>query len=107
MKTYREFITEGVNADIVHKVIHHPDNHDATTYKDKNGNKFVGVAVNSLPSAMREAGHKAGRDYKDSYELKRAGLNIRSGEYDQGVKPTGKSVEVVHMYDHGDYKGLT
>jgi len=104
MKSFREFVCESIDVNKIHSTLYHPETHEMCRYKDGDGNKFYGISVNDLPSALRGRGHKAGRDYQDEYHLKNYGFNIKKGQYDQGAKPTGKLVSVVHAYDHGSEK---
>lgn len=95
-------LQEAVDKDAVHRVLHHPDSSYRLRYVDKEGNRFHGVSVNDMPTAMRDHGYRrVSRDHSDSIDLRDAGFKIRHGAYDQGVKPTGKHVAVVHAFDHG------
>lgn len=100
MYSFKEFIKENIDKAAVHAVLHHPNAY-LHSYTDHAGKKFTGISVNDLPGEMRDKGHKAGRSYKDASDLKHAGFTIRKGTYNQGAKPTGKHVDVVHVYDHG------
>lgn len=100
MDNFKKFISESIDKDAVHAVLHHPTSY-LSSYTDHEGKKFTGVSVNDLPREMRDKGHKAGRAYKDASDLKSAGFKIRKGAYNQGARPTGKQVDVVHVYDHG------
>lgn len=100
-----EALSEAVDEDAVHKVLHHHASSHRMRYVDKAGNKFHGISVNDMPAALRDHGyHRVSRDHGDSYDLERAGFKIRHGAYDQGAKPTGKHVAVVHAFDHGSPK---
>lgn len=91
-----------VDKEAVHKTLHRPDSWHRMRYVDKDGNKFHGISVNDMPKAMRDHGYRrVSRDHSNSSDLERSGFKVREGAYDQGARPTGKYVKVVHAFDHG------
>lgn len=101
MHTFKQFITESIDKIKVDRVISNPSSYHHHRYKAKDGSIFYGIPLSDIPSAMRDLGYKSGKHFKDSDSLKQAGYKVRQGEYAQGARPTGKSVDVLHAYDHG------